>query len=317
MAPVDKPKHAGKAIVAGGISGALEICCTFPLEYVKTVSQLSTKQSGMFDVVRNTMRTAGPLGFYRGLSSMVYFATPKAAIRFSGFEWASGAMRTPDNKPMFGGMTSFLAGLFAGTMEAIFVTTPQETIKIKLIDDQFKSETPRFKGFFHGVRTIIAEEGFLGVYQGLLPTILKVATAQGTRFGVFNVIPSSYRKTPIGTACCGAFAGGVSVVLFQGIDVVKSRMQGLGASRYRNAMHCVQDIVRNEGIAALYKGVYPRMARVCCEVAITMTLYGEVVKVLNKYWITSDQTGKKPFIRGYSVLTEAPRSPFSGPTSPK
>lgn len=32
----------------------------------------------------------------------------------------------------------------------IFVATSQETIKIKLIDDQFKSETPRFKGFFHG-----------------------------------------------------------------------------------------------------------------------------------------------------------------------
>ena len=36
-----------------------------------------------------------------------------------------------------------------------------------------------------------------------------------------------------------------------------------------------------------------------------MTLYGEVVKLLNKYWITADQQpGKKPFIRGYSVLTE-------------
>ncbi|KAL1529044.1 hypothetical protein AB1Y20_000007 [Prymnesium parvum] len=306
MAPVDKPKHAGKAIVAGGISGALEICCTFPLEYVKTVSQLSTGKGGVLDVIRNTMRTSGPLGFYRGLSSMVYFATPKAAIRFSSFEWANGTMRTADNKPMFGGVTSFLAGLFAGTAEAIFVTTPQETIKIKLIDDQFKSQTPRFKGFFHGVRTIVAEEGLIGCYQGLLPTILKVATAQGTRFGVFNVIPSTYRKTPVGTACCGAFAGGVSVVLFQGIDVVKSRMQGLGASKYRNALHCVQDIVQNEGFLALYKGIGPRMARVCCEVAITMTLYGEVVKVLNKYWITTDQKpGGRPFIRGFSVLTES------------
>lgn len=40
------------------------------------------------------------------------------------------------------------------------------------------------------------------------------------------------------------------------------------------------------------------------QVAITMTLYGEVVKVLNKYWITDSRPGQKPFIRGYSVLTE-------------
>ena len=31
MAPVKKPSHAGKAVVAGGISGAVEICCTYPV----------------------------------------------------------------------------------------------------------------------------------------------------------------------------------------------------------------------------------------------------------------------------------------------
>ena len=32
MAPVGKkPSHAGKAVVAGGISGAVEICCTYPV----------------------------------------------------------------------------------------------------------------------------------------------------------------------------------------------------------------------------------------------------------------------------------------------
>ena len=158
MAPTgNKPKHAGKAIVAGGISGAFEICCTYPLEYTKTVAQLSKEGGGAMGVVRNTLSQYGPLGFYRGLSSMVYFATPKAAIRFSAFEAASGALQK-DGKPMFGSMTSFVAGLVAGTMEAIFVTTPQETIKIKLIDDQFKSEVPRFQGFFHGVKTIVSEQ---------------------------------------------------------------------------------------------------------------------------------------------------------------
>lgn len=33
------------------------------------------------------------------------------------------------------------------------------------------------------------------------------------------------RDTPVKAAISGAFAGGVSVILFQGIDVVKSRMQ--------------------------------------------------------------------------------------------
>ena len=33
-----------------------------------------------------------------------------------------------------------------------------ETVKVKFIDDQAKAK-PRFKGFFHGVRTIVREQG--------------------------------------------------------------------------------------------------------------------------------------------------------------
>ena len=66
-------------------------------------------------------------------------------------------------------------------------------------------------------------------------------------------------------------------------------MQGLEGAKYTSSMHCLSELLKNEGVLALYKGVGPRLSRVCCEVAITMALYGEVVKVLNKYWITPDQ----------------------------
>ena len=65
------------------------------------------------------------LTLHQGLDSMVYLATPKAAIPFSGFEAASNAMRSPDGSPMFGAATSFFAGLLAGALEALVVTTPQ------------------------------------------------------------------------------------------------------------------------------------------------------------------------------------------------
>ena len=80
---------------------------------------------------------------------------------FSKFEWAFGANGAEVSKLkalVYGRLALWvvlIAGLIAGTMEAIVVTTPQETIKIKLIDDAFKREVPRFNGFFHGVSTII------------------------------------------------------------------------------------------------------------------------------------------------------------------
>jgi solute carrier family 25 citrate transporter 1 len=119
-----------------------------------------------------------------------------------------------------------------------------------------------------------------------VPTIIKVSTAQGTRFGVFSIIPVESRNTPMKAALSGAFAGGVSVLLFQGIDVVKSRMQGLDAHKYRSTVDCVQQIMKNEGPMAFYKGVGPRLTRVCLEVGITMSLYGEIVKMLDRVWKT-------------------------------
>lgn len=98
-------------------------------------------------VISETMAERGFFGFYRGLSSMLYFAAPKAAIRFSSFEFFSGLLTDANggDKYGLGQAKGFLAGLGAGTMEAIFVTTPQETIKIKLIHDQVR--LGRRKGF--------------------------------------------------------------------------------------------------------------------------------------------------------------------------
>ena len=57
-------------------------------------------------------------------------------------------------------------------------------------------------------------------------------------------------------------------------------MQGLDAHKYRSTMHCVSEILKKEGALAFYKGTGPRLTRVCCEVGITMSLYGEVVKMV-------------------------------------
>lgn len=53
-------------------------------------------------VMRNTVKQRGPMGFYRGLSSMVYFAAPKAAIRFGGFEFCSSLLSTADGGDKYG-----------------------------------------------------------------------------------------------------------------------------------------------------------------------------------------------------------------------
>lgn len=79
---------------------------TYPIEYTKTMQQLATtKMSGM-DVIRNTLKEKGPLGMYRGLSSMVWFAGPKAGVRFTGFEYVNSLLPAE-----LGAFKGFFAGL--------------------------------------------------------------------------------------------------------------------------------------------------------------------------------------------------------------
>lgn len=75
-----------KGVVAGGITGGIEICITFPTEYVKTQLQLdekgaTKKYTGIFDCVKKTVKGHGVFGLYRGLSVLLYGSIPKSAVR--------------------------------------------------------------------------------------------------------------------------------------------------------------------------------------------------------------------------------------------
>lgn len=72
----------------GGITGGIEICITFPTEYVKTQLQLDEKSggakkyNGIIDCVKKTVHSHGFFGLYRGLSVLLYGSIPKSACRW-------------------------------------------------------------------------------------------------------------------------------------------------------------------------------------------------------------------------------------------
>jgi len=209
-------------------------------------------------------------------------------VRFWGFETAKSFLQ--DEKGAMSTQNNLLGGLFAGALEAVAVVTPMETMKVKLIHDQL-SPVPKYRGFFHGVRTIATQNGLAACYKGLAPTILKQGSNQMIRFGVFFELKrrmlgeDPHAKFSIAQSMfAGAVAGGASVFGNTPIDVVKTRMQGLEASKYNGMMDCIVKIWKYEGLRGFYKGTTPRLGRVCLDVAITMTLYTQIMGLLDKIW---------------------------------
>lgn len=79
-----------------------------------------------------TFKTTGFLSLYNGLSITLVGSIPKAGIRFGGNAYCKKLLAGKDGKLNMG--QQFLAGMGAGTIEAILAVTPMETIKTKLIE---------------------------------------------------------------------------------------------------------------------------------------------------------------------------------------
>lgn len=280
-----------KGIIAGGITGGIEICITYPTEYVKTQLQLDEKvrkYKGIIDCGKQTVQANGVKGLYRGLSVLLYGSIPKSAVRFGSFEQFK--KHAADEKGNLSPVSRLLCGLGAGVSEAILAVTPMETVKVKFISDQ-RSANPQFKGFFHGVRSIIAKEGIMGTYRGLTATIMKQGSNQAIRFYVMETMKDWYREgdpkkhvPKLMVGLFGGIAGATSVIGNTPLDVVKTRMQSLDAAKYKNTLDCARTILKNEGAKAFYKGTLPRMSRVCLDVAITFMIYDSFMEMFNKIY---------------------------------
>src|SRR5687767_9452232 len=97
---------------------------------------------------------------------------PKAGIRFGGNAYCKQLLADEKGKLTMG--RQFLAGMGAGTVEAVLAVTPMETIKTKLIQSN--------QTLLPGLKSILRESGVKGLYQGVVATVLKQSSNQGLRF---------------------------------------------------------------------------------------------------------------------------------------
>ncbi len=92
--------------------------------------------------------------------------------------------------------------------------------------------------------------------------------------GAAGVVP------PAITFAFGALSGAVSVYGNNPVDVIKTRMQGLEAAKYRGTIHCAVTILKREGVTAFYKGCIPRLGRACLDAGLTFMAYDAIMQVI-------------------------------------
>src|SRR6185312_9134304 len=101
-------------MLIGGITGAIEISITYPTEYTKTVMQLypEINKRGAINCVKDTIKSKGFFGMYRGYSALLMFSVPKNSVRFATYNYCKTNVFTETSK-----MNSFMCGICAGAAE--------------------------------------------------------------------------------------------------------------------------------------------------------------------------------------------------------
>lgn len=142
---------------------------------------------------------------------------------------------------------------------------------------------------------MIKQEGTLSLWKGMVPTLQGIIPYAGVNFAVFETLkvysPKNETTGQIPTVyklLCGGLAGAIGQTVSYPWDVVRRRMQTAGFAagvpnfEYRGSWSTMKTIVRNEGLAALYRGISINFWKVTPAVSISFTVYDYLKGYLTK-----------------------------------
>ncbi|KAG1903319.1 mitochondrial carrier domain-containing protein, partial [Suillus fuscotomentosus] len=161
----------------------------------------------------------------------------------------------------------FIAGLAAGTTEAVAVVCPMEVVKIRLQAQQHSLadplEAPRYRN---------AGQGFSALYRGVSLTALRQATNQGfTAYQELKKLAHAYQPDlkdlpSYQHIVIGLISGAMGPFSNAPIDTIKTRLQKAtyepGTTAFERIAAIAKNMWKQEGVRSFYKGITPRVLRV-------------------------------------------------------
>ncbi|XP_055377458.1 mitochondrial 2-oxodicarboxylate carrier isoform X2 [Condylostylus longicornis] len=289
-------KRACFQILAGGSAGFVEVSIMQPLDVVKTRLQLQNKivtksktelYTGVFDCFKKMYKNEGVFSFWKGIIPPIMAETPKRALKFVCFEQLKPLLMFGHEKPT--PLTFSLAGLGAGVTEAVAVN-PFEVVKVTQQAD--KAHARKAANTFTVTKRIINENGFgsKGLNKGLTATMSRNGAFNMVYFGFYNSVKDMYSVNPDPTLeflkkfCIGFVSGTLASLFNIPFDVAKSRIQGPQPDpnkiKYKGTINSILIVYKEEGLAALYKGLVPKVMRLGPGGAIMMLVFEHVFEYL-------------------------------------
>ncbi|KAH0553620.1 mitochondrial 2-oxodicarboxylate carrier [Cotesia glomerata] len=283
--PMGLIKQAVIQIGAGGSAGFVEVCAMHPMDIIKTRLQLQVKTAevnplyytGIRDCMKKMYHNEGLGAFWKGILPPIIAETPKRALKFFTFEQYKQLFTSGSDLPI--PVILALAGFCAGITEGL-VVNPFEVVKVHLQSN--RSQMKLCPSTLAVTRKIVQESGLglTGLNRGLSATALRNGIFNCCYFGFYhsakgyipvNEDPWIEFLTKVGL---GFTAGTLASCMNIPFDVAKSRIQGpQNKIAYKGTFKTLRIVYQQEGFAALYKGLVPKILRLGPGGAIMLIVY--------------------------------------------
>ncbi|XP_031636574.1 mitochondrial ornithine transporter 1 [Contarinia nasturtii] len=273
---------------AGSLGGIALVYVSQPLDTVKVKMQsFPTLYKNMGDCLLETFKTDGIYrGLYAGTLPSIVANVAENSILFAGYGVCQKFIANIEGHKSVDELSS-LSNACAGVIASFFSSftlCPTELVKCKLqslreVSNNAKQTEVKHITPFQLTRQIFKQEGILGFYRGLGPTMAREMPGYFCFFGGYEgtrelLRKPDQKKDEIGllrTMAAGSVGG---ICLWTAIfpaDVIKSRVQ-IGNIK-TNMFIMGMKIARTEGIGALYCGLKPTIIRTIPATAVLFVVY--------------------------------------------
>eukprot|EP01084_Bolivina_argentea_P099678 179154_1 len=175
-----------KNSLSGGIGGAISLSLLYSMDFVRTRlandmlhevnGDKRRKYSGTLDVYKQTLKTDGIIGLYRGFMVSCVGIIVYTACYFGLYDTMK-----PNNDSF---IIQFGVG-YCVTMTAGIITYPFDTVRRRMM--MRSGESDKYKGAMHCAKQIYVYEGLMSFMRGVSVTIFK-SFAGATTLVLFDTI---------------------------------------------------------------------------------------------------------------------------------
>ncbi|TMS23654.1 Far upstream element-binding protein 2 [Larimichthys crocea] len=199
--------------------------------------------------------------------------------RLKVFRQIKNVMRGSDENRNLRVYERFIAGCLAGgtAQTAIY---PMEVLKTRLT----LRKTGQYSGIADCAKHIIQREGVTAFYKGYLPNMLSIVPYAGIDLAVYETLKFAWLNRNRGLADpgvmvlvgCGAVSSTCGQLASYPLALIRTRMQAQASVKgdpKPSMLALLHNIVTQEGVAGLYRGISPNLLKVIPAVSVSYVVY--------------------------------------------